>query len=47
MRILQIGILLTIVVGLLSLFQCEGNPKLQVSYSTDIDPIFSTKDCKL
>lgn len=47
MRILQTGILLTVVVGLLSFFQCEGNPKLQVSYSTDIDPIFSTKDCKL
>lgn len=32
---------------LLSIYHCEGNPKLQVSYATDIDPIFSTKECKI
>jgi hypothetical protein len=32
---------------MIGFWHCEGNPKLQVSYSTDIDPIFSTKDCKI
>lgn len=31
---------------LLTIYHCEGNPKLQVSYTTDIDPIFTMKDCK-
>lgn len=47
MRKIYLILFILYIIGLVILHYCEGNPKLTVSYSADIDPIFTVHDCKI